>query len=56
MSNEGTILHADADSFYASVEQRDDAGLRDRPDLLYQLLPRLERDITLPPNVVELLD
>jgi DNA polymerase-4 len=27
----GTILHADADSFYASVEQRDDARLRGRP-------------------------
>jgi DNA polymerase IV len=27
----GTILHADADSFYASVEQRDDARLRSRP-------------------------
>src|SRR3954447_23331203 len=26
-----SILHADLDSFYASVEQRDDPTLRDRP-------------------------
>jgi DNA polymerase IV len=31
VSSEPTILHADVDSFYASVEQRDDPGLRDRP-------------------------
>ncbi len=30
MATEGTILHADADSFYASVEQRDDPALRGR--------------------------
>ncbi len=29
--SEPAILHADLDSFYASVEQRDDPALRDRP-------------------------
>ncbi|WP_062529718.1 DNA polymerase IV [Demequina rhizosphaerae] len=31
MSGEATVLHADLDAFYASVEQRDESALRGRP-------------------------
>ncbi|GAA5517635.1 DNA polymerase IV 1 [Demequina sediminis] len=31
MRGEATVLHADLDAFYASVEQRDDSALRGRP-------------------------
>src|ERR1700751_2839626 len=34
MADEATILHADLDSFYASVEQRDDVKLRGRPGIV----------------------
>ncbi|MDP9189291.1 MAG: DNA polymerase IV, partial [Actinomycetota bacterium] len=34
MSSEATILHADADAFFASVEQRDDPRLKGRPTIV----------------------
>ena len=34
MPGEATIIHADADAFFASVEQRDDPRLRGRPTVV----------------------
>ena len=34
MAEAASILHADADAFFASVEQRDDPGLRGRPTIV----------------------
>ena len=36
---EATILHADLDAFFASVEQRDQPQLRARPPLIAEWMP-----------------
>ena len=33
----------------------DGAGLRKRPEMLYTLLPKLDRSVALPPNTIEIL-
>ena len=44
MRGEASVLHADLDAFYASVEQRDAPRLRGRPVIVGEGVQQLEVD------------